>query len=179
MQQLWSALSTLSLLQWTILAIIWLGTNVLIYGAFAKWIFRRQWRLYRNLKRPVIVLIPTMNSGQMIPGGEMKSEIQLLKTNKLLNIAEEPQEYRTFNPSEKHCVVVIGYKPGMEGLPDILSRVKSNHVPLIVYTYGNNAVGGSDKKLLDEYPYTLLANFPLTLLNQIFSTVASYPYDRK
>ena len=108
----------------------------------------------------------------------MKAEIQLLHANGFLNVSKRSGDYRTFNPIGQHSIVVIGYKPGIDGLADLLNRIKTNHVPLVVYTYGNNAVSGTDKVLLEQYPYTLYANFPLTLLNHIFATVASYPYER-
>ena len=109
----------------------------------------------------------------------MRNEIKLLKDNGFLNINDEAGDFRSFDPSGRHCVVVLGYKQGMDGLDDVLNRMKSNHIPLIVYTYGNNTVAGPDKSLLDGYPYALYANFPLTLLNHIFATVASYPYASK
>jgi len=180
MENLINALSALSLLEWVIVTIVWLVTNGLIYLAFAKWAFSRQWKLYQNLKRPVIVLTPISENGAPLPDGEMKNEITLLKSNGFLNVSSEGADYRAFDPTGKHCVVVLGYRPGMAGLNDILTRIKNNHVPLIVYTYGENAaVHGKDKELFNQYPYMLYANFPLTLLNHIFLTVASYPYDRK
>ena len=179
MDQLIDTLSALSLLEWIIVVVIWLITNAIIYLSFAKWLFRRQWTFYKNLKRQIIILTPMLADGSTMTGAEMKNEIQLLRDNGFLNVKAEPGDYRSFNPTGKHCIVVIGYKSSMDGLNDILDRIKSNHVPLIVYTYGNNAVAGSDKSLLDQYPYTLYANFPLTLLNHIFSTVASYPYESK
>jgi hypothetical protein len=63
----------------------------------------------------------------------------------------------------------------MAGIQDVLNRIKTKHVPLIVYTFGNSAVSGPDKAAFDTYPYTLYANFPLTLLNSIFSTVVECP----
>lgn len=177
MEQLINALSALSLIQWIIVSAVWLMTNALLLIAFVWWFFRRQWKFYKNLKRPVLIFPPIGENNIPIAGGEMKNELKLLKDNGFLNVKDESGNFKSFNPVGKHCVVVIGYKPGMLGLADILRRIQSNHVPLIVYTYGSNAINGNDKKLIDEYPYSLLANFPLTLLNHIFATVSSFPYD--
>jgi hypothetical protein len=157
---------------------VWLGTNLLIYYSFARWIFRRQWRLFQNLKRPVVILQPQQPTGDVMPGGKLDVEIGMIRENGFLNVANQPTDHRSFNPVGKHCVVVLGYRPGMVGLGDILSRIKSNHVPLIVYTYGE-VISGPDKETLGSYPSALYANFPITLLNHIFATVASYPYERK
>ncbi len=104
-------------------------------------------------------------------------EIQLLRNNGFLNVSSQPSDYRSFNPVGKHCIVVLGYKEGMAGLDDVIARIKTNHVPLVVYTYGDNDIATADKSKFVDYPYTLYANFPLSLLNHIFSTVASYPYE--
>lgn len=178
MQDIWNALSAVSLLQWTLLVAVWLITNGLIYLAFARWVFRRQWRLFQNLKRPVIVLTPMSEGWVPMADSAMGNEIHLLKASGFLNVAAHSGDYRMFDPAGKHCVVVLGYRPGMIGLGDVLQRMKQHHVPLIVYTYGNNrALAGADQDLLNQYPYMLPANFPLTLLNHIFATVASYSYE--
>lgn len=177
-QSLIDALSNISLLQWVIVALLWVVTNALIHLAFARWVFKRQWRLFQNLKRPVVILQPQQANGEVIPGGRLDVEIGMIRANGFLNVGDQPTDYRSFNPIGKHCVVVLGYRSGMVGLADILSRIKSNHVPLIVYSYGE-VISGPDEETLGSYPSALYANFPITLLNHIFATVASYPYERK
>ncbi len=177
LKQLWDTLADVSLAQWLIAALVLFVSHAVAYFVFIRWVMRRSWKLHQNLKRPIVLLRPTNPAGDTIPGGDLSSELGLLRRNGFLNVAEGIADFRTFNPSDDHCIVVLGYKSGMAGLQDILSRLKSHHVPLIVYTYGNNAVVGSEKDLLATYPYMVYANFPLTLLGQVFSTVASYPYD--
>lgn len=171
-------LSALSLVHWIVLGIYSIVLLLVRELVFGRWILGRHRRLYKNLKRPVVVLRPLADNGGIVPGGEMIKEIDLLRENGFLNIAP-PTDYRSFDPSGKHCVIVLGYKEGMEGLGEVLNRVKTHHAPLIVYTFGNNRVAEKDKKELDSYPYILYANFPLTLLNHIFATAASYPYEQK
>lgn len=177
--QIYDALSTLSLAQWVVAVILLIATHVIAYFVFIRWVMRRSWKLHQHLKRSVVLLRPITPSGDTLAGGDLSNELLLLQRNSFLNVRGGITDYRTFNPTHGHCLVVLGYKPEMAGIQDVLNRIKSKHVPLIVYTYGNNAVTGPDKAALDTYPYTLYANFPLTLLNSIFSTVASYPYDRR
>ncbi len=179
LQAIYKALSDISLLQWVIVTVIWIVLAVAVAASFMRWTFRRHWRLYKNLKRPVIVLEPQHASGAPVPDGSLAPVIEIMRKSGLLNVKNQPSDHRHFDPSGKHCVVVLGYRPSMTGLEDILTRIKSHHVPLIVYTYGSNKITGEDKAKLDGYPFTLYANFPLTLLNHIFATVASYPYDPK
>lgn len=176
MDTLLEVLSNLALISWLVGIILGIGTGVLATLWFNRWLFKNQWRLYRNLKRPIIVLTPVSNDTPMA-SGDMGEELLLLESNELLNITSGKHTYRNFNPAGKHCVVVLGYKEGMDGLKEIVESVRSNHVPLIVYTYGQSLSPGQDKTILDGYSYTIYANFPMTLMSQIFSTVSCFPYE--
>lgn len=176
LRQLVDVLSDLSLLQWLVVVLLWAGSHLLAYLAYTRWVLRRSWRLHQHLKRPIVLLQPINAAGDLMPGGDLSQVLRLLKKDGFLNVQDGVRDYRSFEPGEGHCLVVLGYQPGMAGIEDLLARIKTKHVPLLVYTYGSNAVSGPDKVALDSYPYTLYANFPLTLLNSIFSTVASYPY---
>lgn len=141
---------------------------------------QKELRLYRNLKRPIIVIAPSDNQGK-IRGKEMEMEIEKLRDNKLFNVYEGTTDYRNFDPQNDYCLVVLGYDKNMIGLDEILSKVKNLQIPLIVYTYGENvmALNPDDKSKLDSYPWTLFANFRLTLINSIFNTLATYPYGKR
>ena len=166
----------LSTAEWIVVGAVWLTTHVLVYIAFTRWFLGRQWRLYRNLKRPVIVLPPIMPGGGIAEGCEMRKELDLLQRSGLFNLKADG-DYTTFNPSEKHCVVVLCYYAGMMGLDDVLAKVKAHHAPVIIYTFGKR-LSENDQKKVDEYPSAVPANYPLALLNSIFATVACYPYDK-
>jgi uncharacterized SAM-binding protein YcdF (DUF218 family) len=173
-------LSQLSLIHWIIgVAIYLIVTGAIAYG-FVCWFFRRQWQLYRNLKRPIVLLTPIDSQGRRIDGTEMNEELRLLRSNQFLNVTPETTDYRSYDPSGTHSIVVLGYHQNMHGLKDLLGRIKTHHVPLLVYTYGKNigVIKDEHKHLLDEYPYTLIANFKMTLMNHIFATVASFPYSK-
>ena len=175
--KVWAGLGALSLLQWCLATGLGLVVGVLATLGFLRWLLARSWQLHRRLKRPIVVLHPLGPSGDVMPGGSLDSILPLLRGGPL-NVKDGITDHRYFTPTGDHCVVVLGYKCGMVGLRDLLARLKTKHVPLIVYTYGANSVTGVDKQLFDEYPYTVFANFPLTLLNHIFATVASFPYGR-
>ncbi len=179
LRQLVEVLSDLSLLQWVVVVALWAGSHLLAYLAYTRWILRRSWHLHQHLKRSIVLLQPINATGDLMPGGDLSQVLGILKKNGFLNVQDGVEDYRSFEPGDGHCLVVLGYRQGMAGIEDLLNRIKTKHVPLLVYTYGNNAVSGADKAAFDSYPYTLYANFPLTLLNSIFSTVASYPYGRK
>jgi len=166
----------------------WL-TVVLVYilsvaaGAalFLRWFLQKERRLYRNLKRPIMVITPTDKTNKQIPRKEMAMERELLQRNGLLKIDGTVTDYRSFNPRNNHCLVVLGYDHQMTALEEVLQKVKQLQIPLIIYTYNANigAISRAHKELLDTYPLVIFANFQLTLINHIFATLAVYPYDDK
>lgn len=179
-QEILTLLANLSLTHWIAMAVVYLVSVILAAAVFMRWFWRKQFRLYRNLKRPIMIITPTDERNAQIAGKEMNIERNTLTQNRFLKIDDTVTDYRSFNPNNKHCIVVLGYDPEMAGLDDVLNKVKALQIPLIVYTFGeNNAIGDEHKPKFATYPLTLYANFQLTLMNHIFSTLAVYPYDKK
>ncbi|MCK6560469.1 hypothetical protein HUU39_17915 [candidate division KSB1 bacterium] len=173
--------SNLSLIHWLFLLFFQFFTVGILVFLFMKWFLRKELRLYRNLKRPVMIITPSNSQGVKIESTEMELETRMLVKNGFFRIDNESTDFRSFNPRSNHCLVVLGYHPDMHGLDEVLTKVKMLQIPLIVFTYGKNinAIAQRDKTKLDSYPLTLYANFQLTLLNHIFTTLATYPYEQK
>lgn len=173
-------LSNLSLVNWIILSAFYFLTVIISTSLFSRCFLRRQWRFYKNLKRSVFIITPTDAIGSKIARTEMDLERKMLKQNGFLKIDDDVTDYRTFNPNNNHCIVVVGYHQNMKGLDEILIKVKYLQIPLIIYTYGENisVISESDKDKMGTYPLTIYANFQLTLLNQIFATLATFPYQK-
>ena len=168
-------LSSLSLAHWLISIVL---PAFVVGCGFVLWFNRRFWHLYRNLKRPIRVLTTINSDHEKILGTEMENEIKLLNSNGFLNVVNKGN-YESFNPDDEHCIVVIGYHKSMAGLNELMSMIRNKCIPLIVYTFKQNVncISPEHKKLFDSYANLLYANFPLTLMNHIFSTVACYPYN--
>ncbi len=128
-----------------------------------------------------MIITPTDKSNCQIRGKEIRIERDLLVRNEFLKLDSAVTDYRSFNPQNNHCLVVLGYDSKMGGLDEVLQKVKHSQIPLIVYTYGENigVISDDHKELFDTYPLTIYANFQLTLLNHIFTTLAVYRYDKK
>lgn len=170
-------LSNLSLVHWLIGIAVYIIITAGIVYSFVRWVLKRLWRLYCNLKRQVIIMTPRDKSDAKIPATDMENEIDLLKKTGFLKI--ELQDYRSYDPSGKQCILVIGYHHEMAGLDDLLNRIKTKHIPLIVYTYKPIEIPKEIKEKIYSYPYSFIANFPITLMNHIFATAASFPYKSK
>lgn len=180
MQNLINNLSSIFTLRDLMIAVIWFIILAIAVFGFLRHFFRKELRLYRNLKRPIVVITPSDQQGK-IRGKEMDLEIEKLRENKFFNVPDSSTDYKNFNPLNDYCLVVMGYDKNMVGLDEILSKIKNLQIPLIVYTYGENvtALNPNDKTKLDSYPWTLFANFRLTLINSIFNTLATYPYGKR
>lgn len=181
MEKLVDFLSQISLLHWVLSILACLIPCLILIFGFIRWLLRKELRLYKGLRRPIIILRPINSRGEKIPGTEMDSEIELLKGNELLNIDSTIPSYRDFDPSLSNGIVVIGYHSDMTGLGDLLQVLRNMRAPLVVYTFGENvnAIKKEDKEQLATYPFTTYANFQLTLINQIFATAASFPFRGK
>jgi len=174
----WDILGQVSLMQWLAYAILTIIGSVIGVISFVFFFLKREKILYRNLKRPIMVIEPTNSKGDKIPGTSMEIEKQMLKDNGFLNVSKEVSSYQTFDPNTNHCLVVVGYHEEMAGLDKIISKAEQKGIPIIVYTYGANidVIAKNDFNKLKESPWVLYANFKITLLNSIFSTLATFPY---
>lgn len=175
---IWGFLGQMSLLQWIISIATSFVISAIGVGSYVYFIFKRERILYRNLKRPIMIIEPTNSAGDKIPGTSLEIEKQMIADNGFLRVSKEVSSYQTFNPNNNHCLVVIGYHKDMVGLDKIIAKAEQKCIPIIVYTYGLNAeaVAKDDFKKFKDYPWVLYANFKITLLNSIFSTLATFPY---
>lgn len=163
-------------LKFTFWGVVLLGVAL----SFLRHFIRKEWRLYKNLQREIMIITPS-NAAGSISGKGMELEIEKLEESNLFNISKKVPDYRNFNPQDNHCLVILGYDKTMDGIDEILTKIKNLQIPLIVYTYGENvtALNPVDKIKIDNYPWALFANFKLTLLNSVFNTLATYPYGKR
>jgi len=174
---LWEIAGTISLLQWIYISGAWLLGIIVATAAVLKFVFKRERYLHRNLQRPIVVLDPLDGDGKQLGNTDLDDIRKMIGDNEFLTLDERTKNAKTFLPRDNHYLVVIGYDPEMVGLADIVNRVKTLDIPLIVYTYGNNSIREEEnKKLLSSYPWTNYANYKISLLNTIFSTLGSWPY---
>ncbi len=141
-------------------------SGTVIAFAFLFWFAKKEIRLFRNRRRPIMIFSSVRNS--------MEMEITMLRDAKLFNIPEGPtSSFQDVNRLGKHGLVIIGYTPKMEGLADILIAVKTKKIPIIVYT--KERLDTDEQKLLESYQWYSVCNFPMRLLNDVFATLSTFP----
>jgi len=153
---------------------IFLGTIVVSSLFFTFFIFKKQWRQHKNLKRPIKIFYA---KGQSL---NMQVETRTLRDSGFFNIPEEPTDnYQDCHNISNHGLVIVGYTPGMPGLKDILDSVKIKKIPLIVYT--KERLADADKELLESYPWYSLCNVPLRVISDAYTILSTFPlpnYDK-
>jgi hypothetical protein len=147
---------------------------------YLNWRTKKDWRLFKNLKRPIMIITPTDNSGKKIAGKEMEVEIEMIKKGGLFNVSDS-HHFQGLSSKTDCCLLVVGYDKEMTGLESIINKAEAMQVPIIFYTYGENvaAISEDAKAVISRYPLHLYANFKLTLLNHIFTTLSTYSYENK
>ncbi len=162
---IWNALDTLSTLDGIVHllvgAAIGLGLLVLFLGFF----LRKEIRLFRNRRRPIKIFCAE--------GVDVGAEVSMLRKSKLFNIENPTTDYRQCSEIDNHSLVIIAYTPKMNGFSDIIAAVRAAKTPVIVYT--KVQLDEDDKKLLGDYPWHSVCNFPLKLMNDTFTILSTFP----
>jgi len=132
--------------------------------------------LFTNLNRKIKIFYPSSDKTSL------KIEFDEIKKTKIFNPEIPTSDLRDKNNIDSNSLVIIGYRnDNQNDFFDIWNVAVSKKAPIIVYTYGdNNALDPITKnRLSSEYQWYSIANVPMTLINNVFSILATFPYDRK
>lgn len=150
--------------------IIWIIiSNVILYFCFLRFFFLKERRLYKNRKRPIMIFKSKDLS--------MELETKLLRDSKFFNIPEDPTDrHQNTDRIKNHGLIIVGYSPGMDGFKNILTTAKDKQIPIIIYA-APGAIGmkGDDYKLICSHSYNCTCNFPLRLVNDVFTILSTFP----
>lgn len=145
--------------------------------------FRRERRFFNNLKKKIIIFAPSKSSSKDGEKPEdMRMEMNLLKkANFFPNLPNEiftNTSHDNLQSITKNTLVIVGYNKNFQekSFLEILKKVRNFNVPLIVYSYSR-----LDGKTLDEikkYPHHSICETGLRLVNDVFTTLATYPYGK-
>lgn len=169
---IYDALSTITNVQSIILFLIGVVAATIVLVLFIVFFLRKEVRLFRNRRRPIMIFYPKGSDFNL------GSETKMLRESKLFNIPENPTDnHQDCHSISNHGLVVVGYVQGMLGFKEILDAVKAKKIPIIVYT--KQRLADADNKLLETYPWFSVCNFPLKLMNDIFTILSTFPNDKR
>ncbi|MGC9605767.1 MAG: hypothetical protein ABSF56_03400 [Minisyncoccia bacterium] len=165
MISIYSALGTISTFDGVVHVIIGLIVASAFLAAFSVFFFKKEIRLFLNRRRPIKIF--------MADGVNMGAEVEMLRKSKLFKIEEPTTDHRQCDGIGNHSLIIIGYKRQMAGLSDIVNAARTAKIPVIVYA--KEQLEETDKSLLNSYSWHSVCNFPLKLMNDVFTILSTFP----
>jgi len=162
---LWYLANNLSTAHWLIDLGVALFFSVILIYAFLVFFLRKEIRLFRNLRRPIMIIFDATR--------DISSEVSLLRKTRFFKIEEPTMDVRQADEIGNHSLIIVGYVPKMAGFADIVSAARNAKVPLIVYTHEN--MDEEDRRILMSYSWHSMCNVPLRLINDTFAILSTFP----
>lgn len=154
---------------------------------FSYFLYKKEKRLFDNLnKRDILIFAPPPGSGKSSELPEdMEMELELLKKTEYFNNLPEAIYRNTscekLEKIDSRALVIIGYNESFseEALEKLLDTVVRKEAPLIFYAYDRLDPTSKAYKMLKAYPRHSMCETGLRLVNDVFTTLATYPYEKK
>jgi len=149
-----------------IVVIIYILIAAVISILFINFSLGKELRLFNNCRRPIMIFKSSRE--------DMEIETKLLRDTKLFNIPEEPTDkHQNIDRIKEHSLIIIGYSDGMENFSNIYDGAKRAGIPVIVYS--KTEIPPNIKDLLRTYSWFSICQFPLRLLNDVFTILSTFP----
>lgn len=137
-----------------------------LYGIL-RFIYRKEIRLFNNAKRPIMIF--------KCDGMNMEIETQMLRDIGFFNVNEQPcSNFQMADRITDHGLVIVAYAEGNHHFDEILSRVRTAKVPLIVYS--KTRIPDDVTEKIRGYSWCLLCQYPLRLVNDVFGILYTFPH---
>ena len=140
--------------------------GVLAFVGFIIFFLKKEWRLYKNRERPIMVFKSESQN--------MNLEMNLLRDSKLFSVNEPSENFQDIDRLDNHSLIIVGYSPEMKGFRQIIEGARNKKVPIIVYAK-YESITDEDNELLASYSYYSICNLPLRLMNDVFTILSTFP----
>jgi hypothetical protein len=140
---------------------------------FLRFIFRKEYRLFKNLGKPILFLNQT--SSQNTSFGV---EINLFKQSKIFNVKDVEETTLNVIRNERNDLgfIVVGVSNKTQNLSDIVECLTKSRCPSIIYTFGDSkAIKPDDMQLIYKYQKIGICNTSTRLIGDVFSILSVYP----
>ncbi|PIR55630.1 hypothetical protein COU74_00015 [Candidatus Peregrinibacteria bacterium CG10_big_fil_rev_8_21_14_0_10_36_19] len=162
-----SILSLLSNLQflWFLLG----ATSVTL--AYFFWFYKKERRLFKNLKRPVAIIVSDIDN--------MSHEAELLKSIKFFDVRLLQDPQRSIDIiDDRYRLVILRYKKDSESFWKTFNSLSGRQFPVIVFSKPGE-IDREDVRKIQGYSLHTLCNAPLRLISDVFAIMSTYPEDKK
>ncbi len=164
------------LLTWRDVAIIAIDAIGFIVVAilFLWFVFRRQWRLFKNISKPLIFI----NLTDVADG--MSVEAAMLKKSGFFSTPEVSSDPRSIDLIDRQSLIILGVgdTTNLERFKEIYTKIKGLTKPVIIYTLGNRDTSflRDNNTLVKSYSFHTIATTPLRLVSDIFTILSTFPH---
>jgi len=137
---------------------------------FLSFIYKKEQRLFNNLKRPVAIIVSDEDS--------MSQEDELLRRVQFFNIHLLRDTRRSIDLINSHYrLVILRYQKGSENFWSTFNSLSGKQIPVIVFSKPGE-IDSSDIKKIQEYSLYTLCNTPLRLISDVFAIMSTYQEDK-
>ncbi len=163
------------LLDWKdlLLAGYWLVGATIVGVLFLWFVFRKQWRFFKNINKPIIFI----NLSGISDG--MDVEAKLLQRSRFFCTPEVTSDCRSIDLVEKQSLVVIGVSDAtdVKQFEAIYQKIATLTKPTVIYTLGARGTSFVSKSeaLIKGYSFHTIATTPLRLVSDIFAILSTFP----
>ncbi len=158
-----------------IVFLIHFALGVITCMAFLRLFFRKEIRIFKNLKRTIYLL----RTG----GPTLENELELLKGNGLYTVNDRVFDLNSssnlLQTLNTFAVLVIGYSTKFNGYQSIVDHAKARDIPIVVLAGTSTEITPEHQAIFRQYNYFDMCNTPSRLLTTIFNLSIVTPHDKK
>jgi len=173
LETIWNNLMTVFDIYAFLVFIFYFVLGVATCYAFLRLFFRKEIRLFRNLKRKVYLL----KTGT----ATLETEREMLNKNGLFIVNDRVLDLIDTNilqTLESFAVFVIGYSSTCTSYQTIVDHAKASNIPIIVLAKPTE-ITPEHMAIFQQYIYFEMCNSPARLLTIIFNLSLITPYEKK
>ncbi len=141
-----------------------------IIAAWILFFFKKERRLFKNMKRPICIIGTEANS--------LEHEASLIDRVGFFCIDRPSTDTRVVDTLNDHRLVVIGYSPNSTSFIEVFNAVKARLIPIIVFA-APSQITDEDVNLIKSYSHVSICNAPTRLISDVFAIMSTYPEDLK
>lgn len=154
---------------------VWGGVagGIITSIAFFKYLYKKEFRIFRNLNRPVYIFTSDNSLN-------LRNEYDTLKQTKLCKTISQPEilELKSLDKIDKYSVVIIGYSSSFTEYSQVFAYLKNKGIPIIIYA-PNERVTPEHMNLIKQYLYCELCIIPSRILPAIFNLALIISYEKE
>ncbi len=153
-------------------AIIAICSSALTLFGALRFAFRKERRIYKNVKRPIFVW-----SGQK---HSIEHENNMLKNVDFFNLGDGiHKDARASQLLKNERLAIMRYETS-DSFREVFRGISEKRIPIIVYCNpGEIPLDSDDMRLIRGYSFHSFCNTPVRLISDVFAVNSTFPEDEK